>query len=406
MFKLKILLSPSIVRFSPRREFSNRSPAFRESYSSEIPYVTAKHLIENINTYHEVIDVRTPSEHAEDNVLNTATNLPVLSEEERVEVGTLYSKDKFKARKIGAALISRNIHRHVMEHFLEKDKSYRPLIYCWRGGQRSRSLAIVLQEIGFQPTLLWGGYKEYRRLVRGSLCQDEDQFRHFTFLRVSGPTGSGKSVVLESLEERGEQVLHLERLARHKGSVLGQYPGDVQPGQKMFETHIYQKLETEFTPEKVVWVENESSKIGSLIIPLAVWRKMGRSARVQLEASLEDRVQFILSDYHYFCSEEARPELLEILTRLERYAGQKRSSYWVELVREGRYRELVRDLIINYYDVNYKKPSPDPVQTFQLGEGILLEKERLLESQLITDLVTFGQNSLENVEEEELSVHF
>ena len=90
-----------------------------------IPYVTARDLMENLSSYHEIIDVRTPSEHAEDNVLNIATNLPVLTEQERQEVGTLYSKDKFKARKIGAALISKNIHQHIMEHFIDKDKNYR-----------------------------------------------------------------------------------------------------------------------------------------------------------------------------------------------------------------------------------------------------------------------------------------
>jgi len=368
-----------------------------------IPVVSARDLIGNLHSYHEIIDVRTPAEHQEDNVLNTATNLPVLSEQERVEVGTLYSKDKFKARKIGAALISRNIHKHILEYFLEKDMSYRPLIYCWRGGQRSRSLAIVLQEIGFQPTLLAGGYKEYRRQVRTALCDETDQtwprVKQFNFMRISGPTGSGKSAILESLEERGEQVLHLEELAKHKGSVLGQYPGQLQPSQKMFETLIFHKLETQFSPSKVVWLENESSKIGSLIIPLKVWRKMGSSPRVELNVRLEDRVEFILTDYHYLCFTQAREALLEILARLERYAGSQRSSHWMELVKSDRYRDLVRDLIVNYYDLNYKKPSLAPVETFSLEEGILQDKARLLQSKVINDLVTFGENSLEKTED-------
>ena len=204
------------------------------------------------------------------------------------------------------------------------------------------------------------------------------------------------STVQNSTHTLHVQVLHLELLARHKGSVLGQYPGQLQPSQKMFETLLYSKLHTEFSPSKVVWVENESSKIGSLIIPLRVWRRMGRSPRVQLSVSLEDRVQFILTDYHYLCSDLYRPELTQILTSLERYAGQKKSLHWVELVSQGRYRDLVRDLIVNYYDLNYKKPSLQAAETFELEEGILQEKERLLESPLITDLVTFGQNILES----------
>ena len=167
----------------------------------------------------------------------------------------------------------------------------------------------------------------------------------------------------------------------------------------MFETLIYQKLETEFSPDKVVWLENESSKIGSLIIPLKVWRKMGCSPRVELAVALEDRVEFILTDYHYFCSTQAREALLEILSRLERYAGRQRSSDWIELVRSDRYRDLVRDLIVNYYDINYKKPSLPPVETFSLEEGILQDKPRLLQSKLINDLVTFGENSLEKTED-------
>ena len=116
------------VRFNPHRDFGNGRAACKENYSSVIPLVSARDLMGNLDSYNEIIDVRTPAEHGEDNILNTATNLPVLSEEERVEVGTLYSKDKFKARKIGAALISRNIHKHILEHFLDKDKSYRCVI--------------------------------------------------------------------------------------------------------------------------------------------------------------------------------------------------------------------------------------------------------------------------------------
>ena len=188
MFFTLRIFSRGKVRFNPHRDFGNGRAVSKESYSSVIPVVSARDLIGNLDSYHEIIDVRTPTEHGEDNILNTATNLPVLSDQERVEVGTLYSKDTFRARKIGAALISRNIHKHILENFLDKDKSYRPLIYCWRGGQRSRSLAMVLQEIGFQPTLLAGGYKEYRRLVRAALCDERDpaswpHLKHLNFIR-------------------------------------------------------------------------------------------------------------------------------------------------------------------------------------------------------------------------------
>ena len=129
MFRFKLrIFSRGKVRFNPHRDFGNGKAPCTDHYSSVIPVVSAKDLIENLNSYHEIIDVRTPAEHEEDNILNTATNLPVLSEQERVEVGTLYSKDKFQARKIGAALISKNIHKHILEYFLDKDMSYRFVI--------------------------------------------------------------------------------------------------------------------------------------------------------------------------------------------------------------------------------------------------------------------------------------
>ena len=124
MFSLRIF-SRGKLRFNPHRDFGNGPVSGTDRYSSVIPVVSANDLIGNLHSYHEIIDVRTPAEHQEDSIINTATNLPVLSEEERVEVGTLYSKDKFKARKIGAALISRNIHKHILEHFLDKDMNYK-----------------------------------------------------------------------------------------------------------------------------------------------------------------------------------------------------------------------------------------------------------------------------------------
>ena len=365
-------------------------------FSSDISFLPVKDLKSEKGKFDSILDVRTPSEFKEDRVPG-AVNIPVLSDEERVVIGKEYSRNKFEARRHGAALISRNISDHLLRHFSDKPSSYQPLIYCWRGGQRSRSLAIILQEIGFRPTLLLGGYKEYRRLVRARLFDTgpASLVSPLRMVRISGATGTGKSLVLEVLRARGEQVLHLEELARHKGSVLGLYPGQRQPSQKMFESLIHEQLETEFSPDKVVWVENESSKIGSNIIPLGVWRHMADSPRIQINLCLEDRVKYILSDYDYMCSAENKDNLTKIVSSLERYAGKERCSRWCNLIRDHRYEELVRELIVDYYDLNYKKPNIKSTLNFDVPSGLMLDRAALSESNLVSDLIKYGQSVIE-----------
>ena len=373
-----------------------------EHYSSAIPYLSVRDLKCERRLFDSILDVRTPAEFEEDRVPG-ALSIPVLSDEQRHVIGMQYSRSKFEARKQGAALISQNISQHLRHYFADKSSSYKPLIYCWRGGQRSKSLAIILQEIGFKPTLLLGGYKEYRRLVRARLFDTSSTslVRPLRFVRISGATGSGKSLVLEVLRARGEQVLHLEELARHKGSVLGLYPGEKQPSQKMFESLLHQQLEAEFTPDKVVWVENESSKIGSNIIPLGVWRHMAASPRIQINLSLEDRVRYILSDYDYMCSAENKVFLTNIISSLERYTGKKRCNRWQDLIKNDKYEELVEELIVDYYDLNYKKPNNESTLNFVVPNGLMLNRDALEDSNLISDLIQFGLSLIGNVKIDE-----
>ena len=140
-----------------------------------------------------------------------------------------------------------------------------------------------------------GGYKEYRRVVRDYVqsesCEEVDKYR---FILMSGNTGNGKSRILEALRECGEQVLHLEEMAKHKGSVLGNYHNEPQPNQKYFETDVYQHLHFKFQPDKIVWVEYESFKIGNITVPKLVSNKMLKSDRIHIELDLEERIKFIL----------------------------------------------------------------------------------------------------------------
>jgi tRNA 2-selenouridine synthase len=186
-----------------------------------------------------VIDVRSPAEFADDHIPG-AVNLPVLSDDERARVGTIYKQvNPFEARKVGAALVSRNIARHLDEHFADKPKEYRPLVYCWRGGQRSGSFALVLGQVGFRTALLGGGYKTYRAEVMDGM---REMAPRFDFRVLAGRTGSGKTRVLREVAALGGQVLDLEELAAHRGSLLGSEPGCPQPPQRLFESRLYGRL--------------------------------------------------------------------------------------------------------------------------------------------------------------------
>lgn len=299
--------------------------------------------------YDEIIDVRSPAEFAEDHIPG-AVNLPVLDNAERARVGTIYKQvSAFEAKKIGAALVSRNIARHLDDHFADKPRNYRPLVYCWRGGSRSGALATVLRSVGWSAGQLEGGYKAYRRAVVEDLAACPDKFR---FVVVCGPTGVGKSRLLRTLSKAGGQVLDLEDLAAHKGSVLGADPNRPQPAQKMFESLIRHRLKG-FDPERPVYVESESKKIGNLHTPEALLAHMRASACVNLAADMPVRVALLVEEYAHFLAEPAVLfQQLDCLTALQ---GQERIEHWKALARGGQWPELVAELLERHYDPAYNR---------------------------------------------------
>lgn len=295
-----------------------------------------------------VIDVRSPAEFAEDHIPG-AINCPVLDNAERIRVGTLYKQESpFAARKVGAALVARNIARHLDEQLSQYPKSWKPLIYCWRGGQRSGAFTHILREIGWSARRLDGGYKSWRHHVLESL---EILPGQLDFRVVSGPTGSAKSRLLEVLATRGAQVLHLEEMAAHKGSVLGDLPDVAQPSQKMFETRLYSAL-SRLTPGRPVFVEAESRRIGLLRLPDRLNTAIHAAPCLRIEASLEARVDFLLEDYAYLCS----PGLLDAqLERLKELQGRERVLRWQNLAGAGDFRTLVVELLRDHYDPLYAR---------------------------------------------------
>src|SRR5574341_2585405 len=205
----------------------------------------------NFKQFDTIIDVRSPAEYAEDHIPG-AISAPVLDDAERAQVGTLYKQvSPFDAKKIGAALVAKNIAEHVGHQFRDKPKTWRPLVYCWRGGKRSGSMAHILKEIGWNAETLEGGYKAYRRWV---VAQLQSVPTSLEFIVIHGPTGSGKSRFLAALRRAGAQALDLEDLAAHRGSVLGNLPDRPQPAQKMFESLLLKELQG-LDPSRALYVE-------------------------------------------------------------------------------------------------------------------------------------------------------
>jgi tRNA 2-selenouridine synthase len=311
--------------------------------------IAADQALSRLGTFDAVIDARSESEYAEDR-LPGAINWPSLTDAERALVGTEYKQvSPFAARKRGAALVARNIAAHIEREAMDKPKDWTPLLYCWRGGQRSGALATVLGAIGFRVHLLEGGYREYRRAVIAAL---EELPQRFQYRVVCGVTGSGKSRLLQRLAEQGLQVLDLEALANHRGSVLGLVPGSPQPGQKQFESRVWDALRR-FDPARPVIVESESKKVGDLRVPEKLIECMRASPCIQLELPLEARVQLLMDEYDFFVRDtETFCQRLDALRVLR---GHEVVNGWQSAARAGRTTEVVRDLLVSHYDPIYRQ---------------------------------------------------
>jgi len=305
--------------------------------------------VREIALFDEVIDVRSPSEFAEDHVPRAA-NHPVLDDAERAEVGKMYKQvSPFDSKKRGAALVSRNIARHLEQTFVERDRSWRPLVYCWRGGERSGAMVHVLRRIGWQAAQLQGGYKAYRREV---LAQLERLPREFRYVVLCGETGSAKSRLLEALGAAGAQVLDLERMAAHRGSVLGNLPDEAQPSQKLFETRLWDELR-KLDPGTPVFVEAESKKIGQLQVPDALLETMRAGNCVRVEAPIAVRVKFLIAEYGHFLADPGRLKAqLDCLIGLH---GREAIGAWHALADRGEWEQLVEDLLVAHYDPAYRR---------------------------------------------------
>jgi tRNA 2-selenouridine synthase len=307
----------------------------------------ASAVADRLGAFDAIIDARTEAEYAEDH-LPGAVNWPTLDNDERILIGTLYKQvNAFEAKKRGAALSARNIAAHIERHVIDQPKGWRPLVYCWRGGNRSGALATILGAIGFQVTLVEGGYKAWRAALLAELPGLSTRLRYRV---VCGPTGSGKTRLLQALAAQGEQVLDLEALACHRSSVLGLVPGQPQPSQKGFDSRIWHALRG-MDPERVVYVESESKKVGNLRVPDALMEAMRGSPCLDLRLNDQERVALLMEDYAHFL--EDTDFFCDRLGTLVTLRGHETIQAWQALVRAGRSDEVVRALLAVHYDPVY-----------------------------------------------------
>jgi len=313
------------------------------------PVLDARVGIAALAAYPVRIDVRSPSEFAIDHIPG-AVNLPVLDDAQRAEVGTLHAQTSaFDAKQRGAAIVARNIARIIENHCVGKPREWAPLVYCWRGGKRSAALAHVLKEIGWRAVQLEGGYQTYRRHVVATLGTLPARFRPVV---IGGLTGSGKSRLLSALADVGAQVLDLEELAKHRGSLLGDLPGDPQPSQKWFDSQVLAALEG-FDTARPVFVESESKKIGTLQVPDALLDAMRAAACVRVDTPQPLRVALLKEEYAHFLAD---PDALAgKLAHLVPLHGRKTVERWSAAARAGEFDPLILELLVKHYDPMYSR---------------------------------------------------
>lgn len=315
----------------------------------ELELITADQL--DGLTFSEIIDVRSPSEFAEDH-LPGAINLPVLDDEERARVGTIYKQESpFLARRLGAAIIARHAANYLDGALADRPRDYQPLVYCWRGGMRSHGLATILSAVGWRTRLLEGGYKAFRKQLLEAFGTHLSSTK-FKFVILGGLTGSGKTRILTKMRELGHQVIDLEGLAEHRGSALGESTNRPQPSQKRFENLLWQSLRG-LDPGRPIFLESESSRIGNIQLPAALWKHMGCAPSIEVLIPREIRARYLLSHYDHFVAE---PDLLrEKLRKLNHLHGAAQLEAWEQQIATGDWQGFTESILEVHYDPAYTR---------------------------------------------------
>ena len=299
-----------------------------------------------------VIDVRSPAEFADDHIAG-AINLPVFSNEQRADIGTIYKQvSSFEARRKGASLVSQNIAAHITESLSDKPENWRPLIHCWRGGQRSRAFAHICAEIGWACFLLEGGYKTYRGAVMDELRAVPEKL---DIRLISGATGVGKTRLLHALKAQNAQIIDLEDLAAHRGSLLGAMPDNPQPSQRLFESRLNEAL-SQIDQTRPVYLEAESSRIGSIALPKELWQAMRKAKIIEIEAELSDRLIMLKHDYPHLLTKDAEA-LHQLINGMVQRHGYETVNLWQGALVVGDFDSFISQILNDHYDPAYQRTS-------------------------------------------------
>ena len=320
---------------------------------------------ETLSRFDAIIDVRSPAEFADDHMPG-AINLPVLSNAERAQVGTIYKQESpFLANRIGGAIVARNIAGHLETALAEMPRGWRPLVYCWRGGMRSNAMATILSSVGWPVGIVKGGYKTWRREVVHGLDVDTAPL---PVTLIDGPTGSGKTAILMALSEQGGQVIDLEGFANHRGSAFGGFDDLPQPAQRLFETRIWDQLRR-FDLSRPIYVEAESARVGIRRVPRRLWHEMLAAPRIEIHAPASVRSAFLVSAYGDAVSD--RDSVARSLDLLKPFHSKETLSEWQALADAGEHRRLAEVLMLEHYDPLYarsrKRRDDEPVQVVPLA---------------------------------------
>ena len=320
---------------------------------------------QNLSRYDAIIDVRSPAEF-EDDHLPGAISLPVLSNEERAKVGTIYKQESpFRANRIGGAIVARNIAQHLETALADKPKSWRPLVYCWRGGMRSNAMATILSSVGWPSGVVKGGYKTWRREVVAGLEHEEVPL---PVRLIDGQTGTGKTALLQAIAEAGGQVIDLEGFANHRGSAFGDFGEGTQPAQRLFESLIWDDLR-QMDPDQPIFVEAESALVGRCRVPRRLWHSMLAAPRIEVSVPSAVRADYLVDAYADIIRDEAR--LAGALAKLKGLQSKETLAAWQELANEGAYHALARELMEHHYDPLYarsrKRRDDAPVEVTELN---------------------------------------
>ncbi len=321
--------------------------------------------LQALGAYDMVIDARSPREYGEDH-LPAAINLPVVDSAQYAVVGTLHKVDRHRAYLRGVADSLRNMADAIDQVIVGLPADARILVYCFRGGKRSRLWHDALRTIGFRVDLIPGGWKRYRAVVREQLSVLPGRLR---FNVLAGATGTGKTRLLAALDRVGEQVLDLEGLANHRGSLIGALPGVEQPSQKYFDSLLLARL-LSFDPARPVWIEAESKKIGAVQLPDGLYDAMHRSRTVfRLDAPMAERVRLWHEDFGHFARDPA--SLLERLRHLIPLIGNEEFGRWQALAEQGHLDALFERLMVAHYDPTYQRSSARNYQGLDMQQVAL-----------------------------------